>query len=218
MPAWRSSPPMRRGLVPGQQLGREAPTGQALGYFYFEEEPGRRSSDVRYKATAVIGCFSSKTARSRLTRGRHNFGMLSLDMDTTVWRHQPRESDMSRSTIALILSLLLCPVLSLAAQAQSGNQREGGAIHCRGCLHLLLPARDHGRDPQAAYECRARQRDRRAYECVVQRSGVSYRRHETGRAAQFRHALLLCVHSTSRRSRWSCLSLTRAALLPAAYA
>jgi len=30
-------------------------TGQALGYFYFEEEFGRRSADVRFKATAVIG-------------------------------------------------------------------------------------------------------------------------------------------------------------------
>jgi hypothetical protein len=46
-------------------------TGQALGYFYFEEEFGRRSADVRFKATAVIGCFSSETARSRMTQHRH---------------------------------------------------------------------------------------------------------------------------------------------------
>ena len=34
-------------------------TDQALAYFYFEEEPGRRS---------VMGCFSSEAAPSRMTQ------------------------------------------------------------------------------------------------------------------------------------------------------
>jgi hypothetical protein len=46
-------------------------TGQALGYLRFKDEPGRRSADVRFKATAVIGCFSSETTRSRMTQLRH---------------------------------------------------------------------------------------------------------------------------------------------------
>jgi hypothetical protein len=45
--------------------------GQALAYFYFEEEAGRRSADVRFEATAVIGCVSRETARSRMTHLRH---------------------------------------------------------------------------------------------------------------------------------------------------
>jgi hypothetical protein len=32
-----------------------------LGYFDFDDEQQRRSADVRFKATAVIGCVSKET-------------------------------------------------------------------------------------------------------------------------------------------------------------
>ena len=48
-------------------IARDA-TGQMLGYFDFDDEQQRRSADVSFEATAVIGCVSSETARSRLSR------------------------------------------------------------------------------------------------------------------------------------------------------
>jgi hypothetical protein len=40
-------------------LHREGRHRAGVGGFYFEEEFGRRSADVRFEATAVIGCVSS---------------------------------------------------------------------------------------------------------------------------------------------------------------
>jgi len=67
--ARRFPPPWTLDEHPESFIVRDA-TGQALGYFYFDDEPQRRSADVRFKATAVIGCFSSEAARSQMTRCR----------------------------------------------------------------------------------------------------------------------------------------------------
>ena len=45
----------------------DATAGARVFLFHFEEEFGRRSADVRFKATAVIGCVSRETARSLVT-------------------------------------------------------------------------------------------------------------------------------------------------------
>jgi hypothetical protein len=50
-------------------------TGQMLGYFDFDAEPQRRLADARFKATAVIGCVSSETARLRMTRSGHRLAL-----------------------------------------------------------------------------------------------------------------------------------------------
>ena len=48
------------------------------------------SADVRFEATAVIGCVSSETARSRMTRVRHGIdrtGLTAIGSDHTVATH-----------------------------------------------------------------------------------------------------------------------------------
>jgi hypothetical protein len=67
MPAVRRFPPPWTIDEHAESFILRDATGQALAYFYFEDEPGRRSADVRFKATAVIGCVSSETARSQMT-------------------------------------------------------------------------------------------------------------------------------------------------------
>ena len=97
---------------------------------------------------------------------------------------------MSRSTIALILGLLLLPVLSLTAQAQSAiTEQEAHAIGVDAYIYFYsLVTMDVTRkqmtnmSPGKGFGAR--------WACS-QRSHISARGHESGGASQFRHPVLV---------------------------
>jgi hypothetical protein len=66
MPSARRFPPPWTIEKPAVSFIVRDANAQALGDFYFDDEPQRRSADVHFKATAVISCFSSETARSQM--------------------------------------------------------------------------------------------------------------------------------------------------------
>ena len=101
--------------------------------------------------------------------------------------------------------------------ASGAGQCGGGARDRRRCLPVLLSARHHGSDPQAAHQCRAGQRRAgRPSEHVRQHSGVPERRHEGRGPAQLRYALFQRVARPHRGARDRLGARHERALLPAA--
>ena len=97
---------------------------------------------------------------------------------------------MSRRTIGLILGLLLCPILSLAAQAQSAiTEQEAQSIAVDAYIYFYpLVTMDVTRKQLTNVE--PGKGIGAPMNTLFNVPTLSYCRHETGRAAEFRYACI----------------------------